>query len=62
MDKDRISGAFNKAKGALKDALGRATGDTKTQTGGKMDKAKGSAQSAMGGVKDAARDAANKKT
>jgi uncharacterized protein YjbJ (UPF0337 family) len=62
MDKDRISGAFDKAKGALKDALGRATGDTKTQAGGKMDKAKGSAQSAMGGAKDAARDAANKKT
>jgi uncharacterized protein YjbJ (UPF0337 family) len=62
MDKDRILGAFNKAKGALKDALGRATGDTKTQAGGKMDKAKGSAQSAMGGAKDAARDTANKKT
>jgi uncharacterized protein YjbJ (UPF0337 family) len=62
MDKDRISGAFNKAKGALKDALGRAIGDTKTQAGGKMDKAKGSAQSAMGGAKDAARDTANKKT
>ncbi len=62
MDKSRISGAFNKAKGALKDALGRATGDTKTQAGGKMDKAKGSAQSAVGGAKDTAREATNKKT
>ena len=48
MDKDRISGAANKAKGAVKDAVGSATGDTKTQAEGKMDKAKGSAQSAAG--------------
>jgi uncharacterized protein YjbJ (UPF0337 family) len=60
MDKDRISGAANKAKGAVKDAVGAATGDTKTQAEGKMDKAKGSAQNAVGGAKDTARDAAKK--
>ena len=60
MDKDRISGAAHQAKGAVKDAVGSATGDTKTQAEGKMDKAKGSAQSAMGGAKDAARDATDK--
>ena len=60
MDKDRISGVANKAKGAVKDAVGSATGDTKTQAEGKMDKAKGSAQSAMGGAKDAARDVTDK--
>ena len=60
MDKDRISGAANKAKGAVKDAVGSATGDTKTQAEGKTDKAKGSAQSAAGSVKDAARDATDK--
>ena len=60
MDKERISGAANKAKGAVKDAVGSATGDTKTQAEGKMDKAKGSAQSAMGGAKDAAHDATDK--
>ena len=60
MDKDRISGTANKAKGAVKDAVGAATGDTKTQAEGKVDKAKGSAQSAMGGAKDAARDAMGK--
>jgi uncharacterized protein YjbJ (UPF0337 family) len=58
MDKGRVTGAFNKAKGAVKDALGRLTGDTKTRTEGKADKAKGTAQSAVGGAKDAARDAA----
>ena len=60
MDKDRISGTASKAKGAVKDAVGSATGDTKTQAEGKADKAKGSAQSAAGGVKDAARDAVDK--
>ena len=60
MDKDRLSGAANKAKGAVKDAVGSATGDTKTQAEGKMDKAKGSAQNAAGGAKDAVREATNK--
>ena len=60
MDKDRISGAANKAKGAVKDAVGSATGDAKTQAEGKADKAKGSAQSAVGGAKDTARDATKK--
>ena len=60
MDKDRISGAANKAKGAVKDAVGSATSDTKTQAEGKMDKAKGSAQSTAGGAKDAVRDATDK--
>ena len=60
MDKDRISGAANKAKGAVKDAVGSATGDAKTQAEGKADKAKGSVQSAAGGAKDTARDATKK--
>lgn len=60
MDKDRIAGAANKAKGAVKDAVGWATGDTKMQAGGKVDKAKGSVQSAVGYVKDAVRRAINK--
>jgi uncharacterized protein YjbJ (UPF0337 family) len=60
MDKDRVAGAANKAKGAVKDAVGSATGDTKTQAEGKADKAKGSVQNAAGGAKDAARDATDK--
>ena len=56
MDKDRISGAADKAKGAV----GSATGDTKTQVEGKADEAKGSAESAMGGAKDTARNATGK--
>ena len=49
--------AANKAKGAVKDAVGSATADTKTQAEGKMDKAKGRGRQAVGDVKDAARDA-----
>jgi uncharacterized protein YjbJ (UPF0337 family) len=60
MDKDRITGAANKAKGAFKDALGSATGDTKMQAGGKLDKAKGSVQDALGRAKDALRGAFNR--
>ncbi|MBL6853582.1 MAG: CsbD family protein [Alphaproteobacteria bacterium] len=57
MDKDRINGAANQAKGAVKEAAGKITGDTKLQAEGKADKIKGKAQNAIGGVKDAARDA-----
>jgi uncharacterized protein YjbJ (UPF0337 family) len=60
MDKGRVTGAFNKAKGAVKDALGRMIGDTRTRAEGKADKAKGTAQNAAAGAKDAARDAADK--
>ena len=60
MDKDRISGAANKAKGAVKDAVGSATGDTKMQAEGKADKAKGTVQNAAGGAKDVVRDATAK--
>jgi uncharacterized protein YjbJ (UPF0337 family) len=56
MDKDRIKGAAEKAKGSVKEAVGKMTGDTKLQAEGKMDKAKGTAQNAVGGVKDAIRD------
>jgi uncharacterized protein YjbJ (UPF0337 family) len=57
MDKDRINGAANQAKGAVKEAAGKVTGDAKLQTEGKADKIKGKAQNAIGGIKDAARDA-----
>ena len=55
MDKDRIAGAAKQAKGAIKDAAGKVTGDTKMQAEGKADKAMGKAQNAVGGAKDAMR-------
>jgi uncharacterized protein YjbJ (UPF0337 family) len=57
MDKEHIKGTIDKAKGAAKDAIGGATGDTKMQAEGKMDKVKGEARKAVGDVKDAVRDA-----
>jgi len=59
MDKDRIKGTADQAKGAVKDAVGKVTGDTKLQAEGKMDKAKGKVESAVGGTRDAVREARN---
>jgi len=55
MDKDRINGAADQAKGSIKKAAGKVTGDTKLQAEGTLDKAKGKVESAIGGVKDAVR-------
>ncbi len=57
MDKDRIEGSANQAKGAVKQAAGKMTGDAKLEAEGAADKAKGKAQNAIGGLKDALRDA-----
>lgn len=55
MNKDEIKGAGNKAKGAAKDALGKATNNKKLQAEGKADKAKGHIQDGAGKAKDAMR-------
>jgi len=57
MHKDRIEGAGKQAKGAVKDAVGGLTGNTKLQAEGKMDKAVGKTQAKVGEAKDKARDA-----
>ncbi len=56
MDKDRIKGSANQAKGAMKDAAGKITGDAKLQAEGKADKLKGKIQNAAGGIKDSLRE------
>jgi uncharacterized protein YjbJ (UPF0337 family) len=55
MDKDRIKGAANQAKGAVKVATGKLTGDTKLKAEGETDKTVGKVQSAVGGLKDTLR-------
>lgn len=57
MHKDEIKGAGNRAKGAIKEAVGKATDNRKLQAEGKMDKAGGHVQDKVGKAKDAARDA-----
>lgn len=56
MDKQHIKGAADKAKGSVKDAVGKATGNERMQAEGKADKAKGDVRHAAGNVKDAARE------
>ena len=57
MDKEHIKGAIDKTKGAVKDAVGGLTGDSKLQAEGKIDKAKGAAHNVAGDVKDAVKRA-----
>ena len=57
VDENRVSGAIDQAKGAIKDAAGKVMGDTKLQAEGKADKAAGKTESTVGGAKDAVRDA-----
>jgi uncharacterized protein YjbJ (UPF0337 family) len=55
MDKQHVKGAFDKIKGAVKDAVGAATGNRTMQAEGKLDKAKGSVRNVIGDAKDAFR-------
>jgi uncharacterized protein YjbJ (UPF0337 family) len=52
MDKDRIKGAAEQAKGVVKETAGKVTGSAKLEAEGKIDKATGKAQSTIGGLKD----------
>jgi uncharacterized protein YjbJ (UPF0337 family) len=56
MDKDRVAGAAKQAKGAVKEAAGKLTGDAKLASEGKADKVAGKIQNAAGGMKDAVRE------
>jgi len=53
MNKDRIAGAAKQAKGAVKQAAGKALGDSKLVADGKSDKIEGKLQNAVGELKDA---------
>ena len=60
MDKDRVSGAARQVKGAVKETVGRVTGDAKTRAEGAAEKAAGKVQNIVGGAKDAVRDTVKK--
>ncbi|GAC1346291.1 MAG: CsbD family protein [Acetobacteraceae bacterium] len=60
VDQNRVEGAFDQAKGAVKEGAGKLVGDQKLQAEGQADKVKGKAESAVGGAKDTVRDAADK--
>ncbi|MBI4920485.1 MAG: CsbD family protein [Devosia nanyangense] len=57
MHKDQVEGAAKRARGAIKDAAGKLTGDAKLRADGKLDQAEGRIQSEVGKAKQATRDA-----
>jgi len=56
MDKNRVSGAMDKAKGAVKEEAGKIVGNPNLQARGAADKAKGEMKQAAGKIADAARE------
>jgi uncharacterized protein YjbJ (UPF0337 family) len=55
VDKDRIKGSAEQAKGKVKEWAGKAMGDKKTEAEGKGEQVKGKVRNAVGGLKDAMR-------
>ena len=55
MDKDRIAGSAKVVKGKVKQAVGKAVGDSKLKLRGKVDEIEGKVQNTVGGIKDALR-------
>jgi len=60
MHKDQIKGAAKDAKGSIKEAAGKATGNERLEAEGKSDRVAGKVQKGVGNLKDAARDALKK--
>ena len=56
MDKNRIEGNLDKAKGAAKDAAGKILGNDRLRAEGQIDKAKGQIKDVAGKAADAARE------
>jgi uncharacterized protein YjbJ (UPF0337 family) len=55
MDKDRVEGSLEQAKGKVKEVAGKVTGDAKLEGEGKAEKTAGKIQNAVGGLKDTLR-------
>lgn len=55
MDKNRIKGTAKQAEGAIKESLGKLSGNKSLEAKGKVKKAEGSVQKAFGKSKDALR-------
>jgi uncharacterized protein YjbJ (UPF0337 family) len=54
MDRQHVKGAAEKAKGTIKETVGKLTGNEKLRAEGKLEKAKGAAHKVAGDVKEAA--------
>ena len=60
MHKDEVKGGAKQARGAVKDAVGKVTGEENLRADGAADKAEGSIQKGVGKAKEAVRDALKK--
>ena len=56
MDKNRVEGSFDQAKGKVKETAGDLTGDDKLKGEGIADQITGKIKNAIGGVKDKIRE------
>jgi len=57
MNRDHLKSAADKAAGAVKEGVGKATGNQKLETEGRLDEARGEAREVVGDAKDAVRRA-----
>ena len=55
MDKDRIKGSAQQAKGKVKEVAGKVTGDAKLESEGKATRRRARSANAIGGIKDTLR-------
>ena len=55
IDRDRIEGSAEQAKGSMKEGAGKLMGDSKLQAEGRADQVEGKVQNTVGGVKDTLR-------
>ena len=55
MDKDRVKGSLEQAKGKVKEVAGKVTGDSKLEGEGKADQVAGKVRNTVGGMKDTLR-------
>ena len=55
-EEDRAKGTWDKTKGSVKEAAGKATDDDRLANEGRLDQAKGGVKKAIGKGKDAAED------
>jgi uncharacterized protein YjbJ (UPF0337 family) len=62
MDKDRIEGKVDKAKGYIKDKAGEMLNDPDLEAEGEAERAKGEIKDTIGKAKDKARDIAEEVT
>ena len=60
VDHNRVEGVGHQIKGAIKEGVGKVTGDTETEVDGAAEKTGGKAQETLGNAKDTVRDAFKK--